>query len=86
MKGERSLSVSASIPTRRYIRARELACRLSVHRTTLWRWVHDGRMPSPLRLGPNTVAWDCAQIDEWLADQQGSAEVVVVATAQDNLK
>jgi prophage regulatory protein len=74
MNGELDFSVSTLIPTRRYIRARELARRLSVHRTTLWRWVHDGRMPRPVRLGPNTVAWDCTQIDTWLAARSGGVE------------
>jgi prophage regulatory protein len=56
-----------SNPIRRYIRARELAGILAVHRTTLWRWVNDGHLPRPVQLGPNTVAWDSNEIDAWLA-------------------
>ena len=66
------MSVISSIPTRKYIRAQELATMLAVHRTTLWRWVHDGHLPRPVRLGPNTVAWDSTQIDAWLAVQAGA--------------
>ena len=68
------MSAISSIPTRRYLRAQALATLLAVHRTTLWRWVHDGHLPRPVRLGPNTVAWDSTQIDAWLAERQGSEE------------
>jgi len=64
------MSVTSCPPTRKYIRAQELATILAVHRTTLWRWVHDGHLPRPVRLGPNTVAWDSTQIDAWLAARE----------------
>jgi len=64
------MSVTSSTSTRKYIRAQELATMLTVHRTTLWRWVHDGHLPRPVRLGPNTVAWDSTQIDAWLAARE----------------
>ena len=65
------MSATSSNPTRTYIRAQELATMLAVHRTTLWRWVHDGHLPPPVRLGPNTVAWDSSKIDAWLAARAG---------------
>jgi excisionase family DNA binding protein len=68
------MSLTSSLPTRKYIRAQELATMLAVHRTTLWRWVHDGHLPRPVRLGPNTVAWDSTQIDAWLASRAGAEE------------
>jgi len=43
---------------------------LAVHRTTRWRWVHDGHLPRPVKLGPNTVAWESTQIDAWLAARE----------------
>ncbi len=64
------MSVTSPIPTRQYIRAQELAAMLAVHRTTLWRWVHDGHLPRPVKLGPNTVAWESTQIDAWLAARE----------------
>jgi len=64
------MSVTTPIPTRQYIRAQELAAMLAVHRTTLWRWVHDGHLPRPVKLGPNTVAWESTQIDAWLAARE----------------
>jgi len=64
------MSVASPIPTRQYIRAQELAAMLAVHRTTRWRWVHDGHLPRPVKLGPNTVAWESTQIDAWLAARE----------------
>jgi prophage regulatory protein len=68
------MSLTSSIPPRKYIRAQELATILAVHRTTLWRWVRDGHFPRPVRLGPNTVAWDSIQVDVWLASREGAEE------------
>ena len=68
------MSVTSSIHTRKYLRAQELATMLAVHRTTLWRWVHEGHLPRPVRLGPNTVAWDSTQIDAWLAVREDAEQ------------
>jgi len=68
------MSVTPSIPTRKYLRAQELATMLAVHRTTLWRWVHEGHLPRPVRLGPNTVAWGSTQIDAWLAVREDAEQ------------
>lgn len=48
------------------IRRSELARRLSISTTTLWRWVRTGRLPAPICLGPNTVGWREAEIEAWL--------------------
>lgn len=38
-------------------------------RTQLWRDVRAGRFPPPIELGPNSVAWFKAEIDEWKASR-----------------
>ena len=48
------------------IRKRALSQKLAVSECTLWRWVRSGRLPAPIRLGPNTVGWREADIDTWL--------------------
>ena len=40
------------------------------NRTTLYRWIKDGRFPKPIRIGPNSVAWRWEAIEEWLADRE----------------
>ncbi|NEV60317.1 helix-turn-helix transcriptional regulator [Thiorhodococcus minor] len=52
---------------RRYLRERALAEHLSVHRSTLRRWVARGLMPAPIRLGLRTVVWDAEEIEHWQA-------------------
>ena len=34
-------------------------------RVQLWRDIRAGRFPPPLELGPNSVAWIRAEIEEW---------------------
>ncbi|MGH8543118.1 MAG: helix-turn-helix transcriptional regulator [Gammaproteobacteria bacterium] len=55
-----------------WVRARELAERLSISRTTLWRLAKDpsAGFPAPRRLAPNVVAWDLAEIKKWCAEKK----------------
>lgn len=58
---------------RRYLRERALANHLSVHRSTLRRWVARGLMPAPIRLGLRTVVWDVEEIEQWQAARAAAA-------------
>ncbi|MEY6433007.1 AlpA family phage regulatory protein [Thioalkalicoccus limnaeus] len=58
---------------RRYLRERALANHLSVHRSTLRRWVARGLMPAPIRLGLCTVVWDVEEIEQWQAARAAAA-------------
>ena len=48
-----------------YYRAADLARRYRIHIVTIWKWVANGNLPPPTRLGPNTVAWRSDQIEAW---------------------
>ena len=37
-----------------------------IGKTTLWRWVREGRFPKPVRLGANCVAWRSDDVDQWI--------------------
>jgi len=37
-----------------------------ISRTTLWRWVRDGRFPDPIRLGPRRRVWRESDLQEWM--------------------
>ena len=56
----------AELKTLRFSDLKEI---IPVSRTTLWRWVRDGRFPSPLELGPNTRAWRESDVRSWLDDK-----------------
>lgn len=48
------------------LRVHEVERLLGTSRTTIWRWVRSGIFPSPLQIGPNTIAWRTADIEDWL--------------------
>ena len=52
-----------SLKTLRFSEVQEI---IPVSRTTLWRWVRDGKFPAPISLGPNTRAWSEESIRIWL--------------------
>lgn len=61
---------------KRYIRISELASTpnrkgmLPVSAPTIWRWAKAGTFPQPVRLGPQTTAWDMSLIESWLTQRE----------------
>lgn len=49
------------------IRPSELARRLSVDRSTVWRWVKNHVLPPPLRLSRGVSGWKESDIERWLS-------------------
>lgn len=47
-------------------RVREMKALLKVSRTTLYRWVRDGKLAPPLQLSPNVIAWRRSAVVEFL--------------------
>lgn len=43
----------------------DLAARFGVSRVTIWRWAREGRLPSPVRLGPGSTRWRRTEIEQW---------------------
>lgn len=37
-----------------------------IGRTTLWRWIREGRFPKPVRLGANCIAWRADDVNQWI--------------------
>ncbi|MGH2688174.1 MAG: helix-turn-helix transcriptional regulator [Actinomycetota bacterium] len=62
--------------TIRLVRPGELAERLSVSRTTLWRWERSGRLPKRRRLGENVnvTGWSAQELEEWFASTKDAAD------------
>jgi prophage regulatory protein len=57
------------------IRPNEVTSLLRIGKTTLWRWVREGRLPKPARLGPRVVAWPLATIRDYQARAAAGADV-----------
>jgi len=47
-------------------RVPSVASRIGIAKSTLYRWVAQGRFPAPVYIGPHTVAWDSRVVDGWI--------------------
>ena len=56
--------------TRHYVRDTDLAERYGVSRNTIWRWAKEGRLPSPVKLGPGVTRWRLADIEQWESERE----------------
>lgn len=45
---------------------RELIDRLSISRSTLYRWQTAGSFPKRLHIGPGRVAWRACEVEAWI--------------------
>ncbi len=48
----------------RILRTREVLKLEGISRTTLWRWVRDGKFPAPVELGNNCIGWTESSLTE----------------------
>ena len=59
---------------RRFLRFKELhEIGIAPSRSTLERWVSEGRFPAPVRLGPRVLVWDTEEIRNLLASLKETA-------------
>jgi len=52
------------------IRPRDLAARLGIHRTTLWRAVRRGEIPPPVHITAGAIGWPEDLIARTLAERK----------------
>lgn len=43
--------------------------RTGIARSTLYKYIDDGTFPRPIQLGPRSVGWVEAEIDNWLSER-----------------
>ena len=55
-------------PNKRFVFRSELLERLSITYPTLWRWMRDGRFPTPQIIGGSN-AWLESEVDHWMTSQ-----------------
>jgi prophage regulatory protein len=58
-----------STGSRTLLRLKEVLLRVSLSRSSVYRLVAAGQFPSPVQLGPRSVAWKAAEIDAWIANR-----------------
>jgi predicted DNA-binding transcriptional regulator AlpA len=54
----------------RILEVRELAERLTLDRTTLWRMVQNKQFPPPIRLTKSRIGWRWSTVLAWLAQRE----------------
>jgi prophage regulatory protein len=59
-------------PLTRIYRPRDLADRLGISTTTIWRMRRRGEFPEPMRISPGAVGWPHGVLEQWLADRETS--------------
>lgn len=58
----------------RLIRLAEVMRRVGLGRSTIYRWMGEGRFPKPVKLGAHMVAWPEDTIDAWIASTQRDSQ------------
>jgi prophage regulatory protein len=53
----------------RIIRAKEVQEITGLSRTTIWRLENQGKFPSRVSLGANSVGWELSEINNWINDR-----------------
>jgi prophage regulatory protein len=56
----------------RLIRLKEVQHRVGLGRSTIYRWMAEGKFPKPVQLGGSTVAWSEREVDRWIANRLSS--------------
>jgi prophage regulatory protein len=61
-----------------FIRDKELAQWLAIHRSTPWRWTHSKpTFPKPMKLSAGVTVWKLSEIEDWLKSQKEvSSEII----------
>jgi len=55
--------------TERLINVQTVASMLGTGKSTIWRWVSNGMLPEPVRLGMRTTRWKLSEINQFISDQ-----------------
>lgn len=61
----------ATAPRRvtRLIRLPEVQHRVGLGRSTIYRWMAEGKFPKPVQLGGYLVAWAEEEVESWITDK-----------------
>jgi prophage regulatory protein len=48
-----------------FLRDIEVAIRYDISRSTIWRWLKEGKFPRPVKLGAASTRWLISDLEEW---------------------
>lgn len=69
MSEEPHLAPSETVRPKRLIRLREVQHRVGLGRSTIYRWMAEGKFPKAVQLGGYVVAWAEDEIDSWIEER-----------------
>jgi len=62
-----SLAAFDTLPNAAHVRLPVLRGLYGAGPATIWRWVKSGRLPKPVKLGPQVTAWNVGELRQHLA-------------------
>ncbi|MPV69211.1 helix-turn-helix transcriptional regulator [Burkholderia sp. BE17] len=45
---------------------------VGVKKTTLYRWIREGKFPAPVQLGSRSVGWRATDVQQWVESRQST--------------
>ncbi|MDX8398770.1 MAG: AlpA family phage regulatory protein [Gallionellaceae bacterium] len=57
-----------------YNRARQIASRLDISESTVWRWAAAGKLPKPKKLSKRVTVWNADEVDAAIEALSGAAQ------------
>ncbi|WP_260428508.1 helix-turn-helix transcriptional regulator [Burkholderia stagnalis] len=45
---------------------------VGVKKTTLYRWIREGKFPAPVQLGARSVGWRATDVQQWVESRQST--------------
>lgn len=61
-----------ALPDSAFVRLPNLLVLFACSRATIWRWVKNGLLPAPKKVGPRVTAWSVAELRQVLSARMGS--------------
>ena len=62
-----------TLPAEGFVRQPVVLGTFGLTKSTLWRWIAQGRFPKGIKLGPGVTAWDVATLRQHMAQLRGGA-------------
>ena len=59
----------------RLIRLPEVQHRVGLGRSTIYRWMSEGKFPEPVQLGGHAVAWLEDDVEKWICERLDSVRL-----------
>ena len=60
------------------ITIKELCAMLKKSRVTIWRWLKDGDLPTPITIKGKVIGWRPCDIDKWMDDNVANQDQQLV--------